>query len=98
MAGSEARQNPVVANYCQRHRRDAATLRAVRLAAKLTGSYAGFKIRGKRHRGAGENTLLRRLGRMTQLLNHHPVHLELGIKREKTLQLVKQHTAHGREK
>ena len=98
MAGREARQNPVVADGSQRHGGDAAALRAVRLAAKLAGPYAGFKIRGEGHRGAGEDTLLRRLGRMTKLLDHLPVHLELGIKRKETLQLVKQHDGAWREK
>ena len=85
----------MVAHGSQRHGGNTAALGAVRLAPKLTRPYAGFEIRGEGHRGAGEDTLLRRLGRMTKLFNHLPVHLELGIKRKETLQLVKQPTAHG---
>jgi hypothetical protein len=33
---------------------------------------------------------------VAQLLDHLPVHLELGIKRKKTLQLVQHLAAHGR--
>ena len=99
MAGRQAGQNAVMAYGRQRHGGHTAALRAVGLATKLAGAYAGFKVGGEGHRGAGEDTLLRRLGRMTKLLDHLPVHLELGIKRKEALQLVKQPTAHrGRNK
>ena len=94
VASSQAGQDPVVAHGRQCHRGHTAALRAVGLAAKLAGADAGFEVGGKRRGGAGKDALLRRLRRMAKLFDHLPVHLELGIKRKQTLQLVKHLSAH----
>ncbi len=96
MTGSEAADYFVVTDCGKAHGCDAATLRAVGLAAELARRDDGLEIGGDGVGGAGKDAVGWRLGRMEELLQGGLVHVEDGIERAETEQFRDDRCAHPR--